>query len=150
MRIWEYVLQTRVVPGLFLALAWLGSASAHHSAAMFDPAKTVVLEGVVNQFRWTNPHTWLIVTVQTTDGKAQEWSVEMTSPNLLSRAGWRPTTIKPGEKIKVVGSPLRDGSSGLQFKCATLSDGRLVTYESISASPAAAGPVAACRTGNSK
>jgi hypothetical protein len=135
--------QIRIVL-VVVALGVTGPAVAHHSAAMFDPTKTVVLDGVVKQFRWTNPHSWLIVAVQSADGTAREWSIEMTSPNLLSRAGWRPGTIKPGEKIRIVAAPLRDGSAGAQFKCAMLSDGRRVTYESVRApaSDAAAAPAA--------
>ena len=142
-----------VVLGSLLALAGAGLASAHHSAVMFDSTKTVRLEGIVKQFQWTNPHSWLIVTVQASGGKTEDWSFEMTSPNLLARAGWRPTTIKPGEKIRIVGAPLRDGSPGAQFKCATLADGRLLTYESVSAPAAtegAAAPHAPCGAAGGK
>lgn len=111
-----------------VTLATAGSASAHHSAAMFDAKKHVVIEGVVKQFQWTNPHSWLIVTATQPDGTTQEWSIEMTSPNLLARAGWRPSTIKAGEKIKVLANPLVDGNPGGQFRCAALPDGRILTY----------------------
>lgn len=131
-------MQTRLTLGLLVALAGAGIASAHHSAAMFDPSKTVTIQGVVKQFQWTNPHCWLIVTADA-DGGKQDWSFEMTSPNLLARVGWRPSTFKPGDKISINGAPLRDGSSGAQFKCATLADGRTLTYESVSASTACAG-----------
>lgn len=126
--------------GAMAALATAGGAAAHHSAAMFDSSKTVVLKGVVKQFQWTNPHSWLIVSVQTPDGRVVDWSVEMTSPNLLQRAGWRPSTIHPGDRIVVTGAPLRDGSLGAQFQKATLGDGRTLTYDSITAAPARAEP----------
>ncbi|MBL8642315.1 MAG: hypothetical protein JNK21_00165 [Rhodospirillaceae bacterium] len=128
---------TLVAALLVMALAFLGgsTASAHHSAAMFDQTKSVKLEGTVKQFQWTNPHTWLTVTVQDEGGLVVDWSVEMTSPNLLARAGWRPNTVKPGDKITVNISPLRDGSSGGQFVSATLADGRVLKYEGITPAP---------------
>lgn len=120
------------VLGVILALAGAGAALAHHSAAMFDSSKTVTLKGVVKQFQWTNPHSWILVSVQTPDGRVVDWSIEMTSPNLLQRAGWRPTTLTPGDRITITATPLRDGSLGAQFQKATLGDGRVLTYQGVS------------------
>ena len=36
-----------------------GPASAHHSGAMFEPEKTITIKGVVKEFEYTNPHSWL-------------------------------------------------------------------------------------------
>ena len=53
-----------------LALAALTTAAfavpalAHHSFAMFDADKTVTVKGVVKEFEWVNPHSWLRVTLQ--------------------------------------------------------------------------------------
>jgi hypothetical protein len=33
---------------------------AHHSAVMFDDQKNVTFEGVVKEFQYTNPHSWLL------------------------------------------------------------------------------------------
>ena len=38
-------------------------AIAHHSFAMFDGEKTKLLEGTVKEFQWTNPHSWILLTV---------------------------------------------------------------------------------------
>jgi hypothetical protein len=127
------------VLAVLAALSSAGDASAHHSAAMFDSTKTVTLTGIIKQFQWTNPHAWLFITVPTPDGKTVEWSIELTSPNLLSRAGWRPGTLKFGDKITVVGAPLRDGGRGAQFKTATFADGRVLNYNGLSA-PGAPAP----------
>src|SRR6266481_5710767 len=40
-------------------------AWSHHSGAMFEPEKVVTLEGTVKEFEYTNPHSWLYVTVRT-------------------------------------------------------------------------------------
>ena len=39
-------------------------AWSHHSGAMFEPEKVVTLEGTVKEFEYTNPHSWLYVTVR--------------------------------------------------------------------------------------
>ena len=45
------------------------TAFAHHSGAMFEEKKTITLEGVVKEFQYTNPHSWLLVNVTGKDGK---------------------------------------------------------------------------------
>lgn len=132
------MIKTVAAAALAAALLAPAAAMAHHSFSMFDVTKSVTINGVVSGFEWSNPHCWL--RVMTTDAKGGQttWSFEMTSPNLLARSGWRPATIKPGEKITVVGVPLRDGNPGAQFRSATLPDGRQLTTASV---PKAGAPV---------
>ena len=94
-------------------LALLGATPlmAHHSFAMFDNQKEVVLDGTVREFQWTNPHSWLQLNVAR-DGKTVEYSIELGSPNTMSRKGWRRSTFKPGDRVSVVINPMRDGSHG--------------------------------------
>ena len=101
------------------------SASAHHSFAMFDSSKSVTLVGTVKEFQWTNPHTWIQVNVPT-NGKVVEWSIEGGSPNGLARRGWKSSIMKPGDKITVVISPMKDGSNGGSLKSVTLPDGKVL------------------------
>ena len=101
-----------------------GPVVAHHSFAMFDPEKTITVSGVVKEFEWTNPHVWLHVMAADTSGKAVEWSFEMQATAQASSGGWRPDTIKPGDKVMVEFHPLRDGSRGGELLAATVPDGR--------------------------
>lgn len=110
---------------LTLALAVLaagGSASAHHSFAMFDQTRQVSVNGVVKEFQWTNPHAF--IELADTDGKT--WSIEMNSPNNLLRQGWKRTALKVGDKVTVVFNPLRDGKAGGLFNAVTLPDGKVL------------------------
>src|SRR5688572_1870563 len=99
----------------WLAVALLGvvaiPALVHHSFAMFDTRQEVTLTGTVREFQWTNPHGWLQVTVPR-GGSTVEYSIELGSPNSMSRRGWRRTTFKPGDKVTAVINPMRDGSPG--------------------------------------
>jgi Family of unknown function (DUF6152) len=101
-----------------------GSAVAHHSFAMFDPEKTITVSGVVKEFEWTNPHVWLHVMAADAAGKPVEWSFEMQATAQASSGGWRPDTVKPGDKVMVEFHPLRDGSRGGELLAAVVPDGR--------------------------
>jgi hypothetical protein len=97
---------------LAVAAAIAVPAQAHHSFAMFDSARTVTLDGVVREFQWTNPHTWIQIVVKDANGRNAEWAVEGGSPNGLARTGWKRDSLKPGDHAVVVIHPLKDGSSG--------------------------------------
>ena len=74
-----------ITAGVF-ALA-VGSVGAHHSMTMFDPVKEVTLEGVVKEFQYTNPHSWLLVDVTNEDGTVTTWGFEAEGPSTLRRGG---------------------------------------------------------------
>lgn len=106
-----------------LALAAAAPAFAHHSFAMYEPTKTLTLKGTVKTFQWTNPHVVIWILVQPDDGSAaQEWSIETTSPGVLTRGGWTRQSIKTGDRVSVTFSPLRDGSHGGGLNSVTLLD----------------------------
>ena len=108
------------------ALGLSSSAWAHHSAAMFDATKTDTLVGTVTDYQFANPHAWIYMTVVSPTGVQKKYSIEMTSPNLLSRAGWRPSTLKSGDHVTVKIHPLHDGSDGGSFVEITLPDGKVM------------------------
>jgi hypothetical protein len=115
----------RTSMGIILAaLAGAGSpALAHHSFAMYEPTKTLTFKGTVKSFQWTNPHVVVWLLVQPEDGGAvQEWSLETTSPGVLTRAGWTRQSLKAGDRVSVTFSPLRDGSRGGGLNSVTLLD----------------------------
>jgi len=104
-----------------------GSAYAHHSMAGFDRAKTITLVGTVKQFKWANPHSWVEFEVMNDKGVAETWNVEMTSPGVLIRAGWKSTTLKPGDKVSIAAHPLITGEPGAIFVSVTLANGQIMT-----------------------
>lgn len=98
-------------------------ALAHHSAAMFDFRKTVTVRGTVKQFQYTNPHSWLMVTVVGQDGKATEWGFEAEGPSTLIRAGIKARTFRYGEVVTVTANPMRDGRPAGLLMRVTKADG---------------------------
>jgi hypothetical protein len=119
----------RLLTAWALAAAFGGSVLAHHSPAAFEPTKTVTLVGTIKEFRWQNPHSWIEILVPDAKGQEVLWAVELTSPTYLIRSGWKSTTLKPGDKVTIVGRPLKSGEAGSAiFTSVTLADGRTL-YE---------------------
>ncbi len=100
------------------------SLSAHHSGTMFEQTKTVTVEGVVKEFQWTNPHSWLLVDVKDKSGKVTTWGFEAEGPSTLQRAGIRPSEFKPGTKVTMTGRPMRDGRPAAIWVLAIRGDGK--------------------------
>lgn len=114
---------------LVLGALSAGPALAHHSFSMFAMDKEVVMSGEVKDFQWTNPHIWIQLLVPGADGKTTEWSIEGTSPNVLSRQGWNKRSVKVGEKVTVTVHPLKDGTAGAALVKVVLADGKVVGEE---------------------
>jgi Family of unknown function (DUF6152) len=99
-------------------------AAAHHSGAMFEETKTVTLEGVVKEFQYTNPHSWLLVDVKGKDGKVTTWGFEAEGPTTLQRAGIRPSEFPVGTKLTITGRPMKDGRPAATWELAVRADGK--------------------------
>ena len=131
----------RILTASLLVIALTAQfAVAHHSAAGIDRTKSVTVEGTVKQFKWGNPHAWLDLEVPNKSGGVDVWSLEMTSPTFLVRAGWKATSVKPGDKVKAVARPLRNGDPGGLFVSVTLPDGRTLTEQALPGANAPAAP----------
>jgi Family of unknown function (DUF6152) len=101
-------------------------ARAHHSNVAFAVETVLEAKGVVKDWQWGNPHTWLIMTVDDGKGGMSEWAMEGRAPGVLLRAGWSPKVLKPGDKITVHYSPSKDGSKVGMIARVTLADGRVL------------------------
>lgn len=132
--------------GSGLGLLGVPAASAHHSFAMYDQTKLVVITGSVKEFQWSNPHAlvWLIkdppgsaprpgagvVVAPAPAAEAGElWSIELpTSPGVLRKLGWTKHSLEPGDHVAMEINPLRSGEHGGSFKKVTnLKTGEVLT-----------------------
>ncbi len=114
----------RAVGGAALLLAWSGAAHAHHSTAEFDYTKTMVVEGVVKEVQWTNPHSYLQVLSPAENGATTQWGIEVGAPAINVRLGWRKDSVKAGDKVTLTIAPARDGRNYGTLRFLTFSDGR--------------------------
>jgi hypothetical protein len=113
--------------GLLVVLsAALGSP--HHSFAPYEQELQIKMTGVVTEFRWANPHVYIQMDVaDETKGEMRHWLIECASPGILNRVGWKFNLVKPGDKITVIVSPLRNGEPAALLKQITLADGNKLT-----------------------
>jgi hypothetical protein len=100
------------------------SASAHHSFAIFDHTKSSTLNGKVVSFQWTNPHGYIAMDVPDGDNGTKRYTIELTSINMLRRAGWRSSDVKPGDEVTAVIAPLLTGEAGGLLLELDVPDGR--------------------------
>ena len=141
----QSIMRIAVAAGVLGCLAI--PASAHHSGAMFEPEKTITLKGVVKEFEYTNPHSWLWVTVTNDDQTMTDWGFEAEGPSSLFRAGIKKGDLRPGDKVTVTGRPMRDGRPAAAWVNAVKDDGRVlqpraapVTTAPVTTAPAATAP----------
>ena len=106
--------------------AFAQGAQAHHSFAMFDMQRQLTLKGTVRDFQWTNPHAFIELEAADALGAPQTYSVEMNSPNNLTRQGWKSSALKVGDKVTMVINPLRDGTKGGLFVAVQTADGKVL------------------------
>ena len=120
-------MQRRLIASLIAAIfMFTASAIAHHSNSAYQVDKVVAVSGTVKSWKWSNPHTWLVLTVQNEKGESVDWELEGRAPGILGKAGWDRTILKPGEKVTVHMSPAKDGSKVGIIARVTKADGTIL------------------------
>jgi phenylpropionate dioxygenase-like ring-hydroxylating dioxygenase large terminal subunit len=108
------------------------SSEAHHSAAVyFDLSKEITVEGVVKEFQLGNPHARIFLTVKGPGGEEQQWMAEGGSRTVMLRKGWTGENVKPGDVVKIVGQPARNGTNVVHWEWLVLPDGKQLWGEDI-------------------
>lgn len=93
-----------------------GTASGHHSTAIYDSDNPVDLQGRVVEWQFTNPHVFIILAVADDNGDEVVWSLEGSNTSLMFRAGYTPDSLQPGDEILINVRPLRSGAPGGNFR----------------------------------
>lgn len=101
---------------------------AHHSGEMFEREKTLTLTGTVKQFRYINPHSWLIVDVTNEDGSVTTWGFEAEGPSVLTRGGVYKGDLPPGTKITITFNPMKDGRPAGLWSRLVKEDGSVLNW----------------------
>jgi len=80
---------------------------AHHgSGVSYILNKGVTMEGTVTEFRWQNPHVYIMYDVKDAQGNVVTWGAETHSPIVCEdEDGWTKSTLKPGDKITITVYP---------------------------------------------
>jgi hypothetical protein len=120
-------MKTRLtVAGAFACLFSLAvPVWAHHAfQAEFDDKKPVHLKGKVTTMEWINPHAWIHIDVEGTDGKVTNWMVECGSPNIMLRRGFTKESLLPGTELEVQGYQAKNGTNRANGSSVTFKDGK--------------------------
>lgn len=108
------------------ALSLAPAAQAHHSNSAFYVTKIITIKGVVKEFKWSNPHVWVILIVDDGKGNKVEWKAEGRPPGILARAGWTPKSLVPGETVTIDLSPAKDDTASGLIARVTKEDGTIL------------------------
>jgi hypothetical protein len=111
------------------ALFYAGTAHAHHSNVAYQVTKVITVTGIVKEFRWVNPHTWLHLTVDDGKGSRVEWAAEGRAPGVLLRAGWTRSSLQAGETVTVDMRPAKDGTPTAIIARVTTADGTILSNQ---------------------
>ena len=101
------ITQQRLAAFLFFSLAVSVPLIAHHSAAAFDTAKEQQITGTITQYRFSNPHVYLTLSVKKDDGTSTSMEVEAGAASVLNGLGFTKDSIKIGDVVTIIGSPAR-------------------------------------------
>ena len=112
-----------IAVALLLALP----SAAHHTATVFDRSKPIVVSGVIREFRWSTPHAWIFVEVpraETGLGATvlDQWAFEGAPISVMVRNGWKSSSLRAGDRVRVLAAPRKDGTNGGEFLSVTLTD----------------------------
>lgn len=97
-----------VLAATLAGLAVGADALAHHSFAMFDRGRELVMTGTVARWAFNSPH----VAIYIENENGELWAFEGAAPARLVSLGMTGYTFRPGDPVTVVMCPLRDGRQG--------------------------------------
>jgi hypothetical protein len=94
-----------------------GPLLAHHGfAGRYDEEHPYTVQGTVLEFQFINPHSAIIFEAKDQSGVTQRWHAELGGANALHRAdNWTKDTLKPGDKITIVGPRNKNGSNDMNL-----------------------------------
>ncbi len=103
-----------------------GVVLAHHSRAHYGNEEQTT-KGVVLEYKWRNPHVFVVWAVKDQSGKTTQWIGEMASLTSMIADGMTKDSLKMGDEITVVAFPSKNpGSAEALIKKITKADGTVV------------------------
>lgn len=85
-------------------------AQAHHSFSATFTDDVITVEGVVENFKFVNPHILTTFSVTDDNGVTTSWVSEGGSATAFRRRGWDGDTLNEGDFVRITGNSTRNGS----------------------------------------
>jgi hypothetical protein len=95
---------------ILASCAVAGPAAAHHSSVMFDLSREIVLEGVVTEYKWQNPHPYLTIRTAGSAAEPVEQVIEVGPPSTLQPFGLTEDSLRVGDEVVVRANPAKRGN----------------------------------------
>jgi hypothetical protein len=107
-------------------------SAAHHAfTAIYHVDQELVIEGVVTDYRFINPHARIYLDVVNDDGGVENWMAEGGTPNVLVRQGWDGEELVPGDRVTIAGNPAKSGKRIIHWLNITMPNGDVLFGEDI-------------------
>ena len=88
----------------FVVVTLVTPVQAHHSLSEYDVARKLTLNVTVREFRFVNPHPFLVVESRA-GSLAAVWRLELDNRFELVEIGMNANTFTTGDRLLVTGSP---------------------------------------------
>ena len=116
-----------VVLAVVLVVIVGGLAEAHHGrAGIYDTDRRVEMQGVVSEWRWRNPHTYLVWDVTDEHGTVVAWTGEMSSTTSMMSEGLSRRTFQAGQEGTFTIVPATAGTPQGELVKMVLTDGTVL------------------------
>ena len=98
--------------GALVLVLWAAAAAHHSFGAVYLESDMIEVDGTIVEFQYKNPHSWVHVRGSERSGVDEErvYSAEWVSTSQLENEGITKTTLKPGDKVRIWGSPSKNPS----------------------------------------
>jgi hypothetical protein len=96
-----------------IALLLLGATTAaHHGSAAYHTDREQTVAGRVVEWRWTQPHTWVILAAPRAGGGEDRWELEGPPLSWAQQRQWSAETLRAGERVEILIYPARSDTRG--------------------------------------
>jgi polyisoprenoid-binding protein YceI len=113
---------------LLLPFIHVNTATAHHAfAADYEAGNEGVIEGVITEVIYKNPHARYYLEVTNDDGEQELWDLQTMNLMMLGRVGWTKDTLQVGDKVEVEGILGRNDTKRMSINIVTVEDVRIIS-----------------------
>jgi hypothetical protein len=115
-----------LIAALFITAVLNVPALSHHSMAVYDQTTLVAITGTVTGVEWRNPHSWITLSVTSTDGTTSNPRIEIAGPASLIKRGFTQDLLRMRAVVTFEAWFPKDAKHGSvpAGRMLTLADGR--------------------------